>query len=940
MDPNPREDGGGPEPPEGDGATAGPSSEGSCPEQLKDVVPQQDSAADPEIVSPLPLSPHLSGLNTSEDMMDPESPQEEFIILDHDHPLISRYEAALSRKLRNHLERINLALNEKVAAEKEEDGRMNDLYIQMHKIQEQLARGQNRLEAGRQARAAAEAKRLQTQDQLREAQSRYSDVSSLNSQATAKVSKLQAESDKVMQDLVFTQGISEDLHSKVKTMNNVKHKAGAQKAQAEEELLKQDLYLDRLTKELDRLSERVAVQQLYTEAQAEETLTGREALCEAEADMELLLMKHKQLQQQWNSSLMTITKQSEALYAMQEAVRSVQNEQLVMEREIEGYKKSNNEEQEKNEKLTVQQYWLDMECSISEKQINQTQVKKEAVQAHYSACLRTLEETTRSLDMLRKESHLCQSELNDQRKQLEKQSALRLELEGKVMTKVQQKLTNDRTAKHYQQLNTKMTALKKEKMHQLHLLENELLSVRTENHHLEEILTSLVLTQKVLNDKIAEYNKELTVKEAMLSSLHQDIEQKLSQAISCNNKIAQITANTEREDLSPLQVRVKEVQSQIETIAAHIQDRKQVWMKQEKTFLEMVQKNEARAREIRKLQTEQTGLEQRRLRLQSHVTVGGREAAEQEEQLKSLRRDLVNLVCLLGRNQHLRQAVEYENTLMEADFIHALKEAERESISAQMTLEEAQEETEALMNSLLEAERCILLWGRKTQILKETRSAVESLMKDEEIQKTKEDIHHLELRATQLKKQQERLMRESELIVDKRETLILRREAMALAPPKPGTEGVLQRSVKVLRGKCKEAQKHLMELEQTVRELQENQAGLTDALVQERQQLTELMSTSNILDSELVNIQDTKDRSFARLLLLQNRSKKLHLVSEGSYKASSSSQTVEAALQAQATAVQDVSNILSNVCQEFPQHRETLRTVSRVLVLHTEGNSS
>lgn len=51
-----------------------------------------------------------------------------------------------------------------------------------------------------------------------------------------------------------------------------------------------------------------------------------------------------------------------------------------------------------------------------------------------------------------------------------------------------------------------------------------------------------------------------------------------------------------------------------------------------------------------------------------------------------------------------------------------------------------------------------------------------------------------------------------------------------------------------------------MELEQTVGELQENQAGLTDALVQERQQLTELMSTSNILDSELVNIQDTKDR--------------------------------------------------------------------------------
>lgn len=35
MDPNPREDGGGPEPPEGDGATAGPSSEVSPTPEIR-----------------------------------------------------------------------------------------------------------------------------------------------------------------------------------------------------------------------------------------------------------------------------------------------------------------------------------------------------------------------------------------------------------------------------------------------------------------------------------------------------------------------------------------------------------------------------------------------------------------------------------------------------------------------------------------------------------------------------------------------------------------------------------------------------------------------------------------------------------------------------------------------------------------------------------------
>lgn len=53
------------------------------------------------------------------------------------------------------------------------------------------------------------------------------------------VSQLQAEVDNLMLHLVFTQGVSEDLRSNVKTMKNAKRKAGAEKSQAEEQKLKQ-----------------------------------------------------------------------------------------------------------------------------------------------------------------------------------------------------------------------------------------------------------------------------------------------------------------------------------------------------------------------------------------------------------------------------------------------------------------------------------------------------------------------------------------------------------------------------------------------------------------------------------------------------------------------------------------------------------------------------
>lgn len=81
---------------------------------------------------------------------------------------------------------------------------------------------------------------------------------------------------------------------------------------------------------------------------------------------------------------------------------SVKNEVIVMKREMEGYKKSNSEEQEKNEKLTMQLNWFEIDCTTSEKQISQKRAQKEAIQAHYSACLRTLDETTRTLDILTK----------------------------------------------------------------------------------------------------------------------------------------------------------------------------------------------------------------------------------------------------------------------------------------------------------------------------------------------------------------------------------------------------------------------------------------------------------------------------------------------------------------------------------------------------------
>lgn len=75
---------------------------------------------------------------------------------------------------------------------------------------------------------------------------------------------------------------------------------------------------------------------------------------------------------------------------------------ILLDREIEGYKKSTTEEQEQNETLTMQLNWSQMDGTTSKKLIGQKQVQQEAQQAHYSTCLRTLRETERTLARLSK----------------------------------------------------------------------------------------------------------------------------------------------------------------------------------------------------------------------------------------------------------------------------------------------------------------------------------------------------------------------------------------------------------------------------------------------------------------------------------------------------------------------------------------------------------
>ncbi|CAL1602173.1 unnamed protein product [Knipowitschia caucasica] len=896
-----------------------------------------------ENAPPVPVSPDFSD---TDDVMqdqrlvdnyDVDEEEEEVFILGPDHELVKRHQTALRVQLSKELERINSALKEKVALEKVVESEMTDFFMDTYRVNENLVRLHCKLEDLHQTKTEAESKHRQRQEQLDINKSQFSNAKTQHKNRNMHMTKLQSEIDSLMHNLTFTQEFSDELHSNIKAMKNATHKAKAEKIQAEEQKLKQDLYVERLTKEMERLTEQVALYNAQTSAQTEETEAAKQALSEAEMEMTSLLMAQKQLLQQWNSSLVGMRRRGESFTVMQEAVRMLEHQLLSLDREIKGYKKTIAKEQEQNEILTMQLNRAQMDNSTTKSQINLKQSQQEAMQARYSSILRTLRETERTLAQVTKETTYLDAEVKDQRRQMERDSAQRLELEDRIVSVMQQQLTHNKATQFSQKLSEKLAALKKEKISRLCQLESQIEAAKLESCDIGQNLKNLMLTQKTFDEEITKMEKERSDQTSKISSSMFTIGQKQSIITKLRKKIDQIAAVTGNEDLSPMQIKADAIKAQIEDLEANKNRDHQLWIKRQGTLVGLNQNLEDTNRNIRLLETEQTCMQQENMRLQSLIEGVNMDESNIDKSVNVLRRDLTRLNTLLSKNAQLSQALEQDNALMKTDFTKKIQEEELESIKLKMNWEKTAEEKERLFNCLIEAERQIMLWEKKIQIVKETYAAVQGVGEQAEIQRMKAEIHRMEVRLTQLMKERERLLRDSEETVARRDTIVLRRESLLHnSANKQTTQGELQRLILSLQRKINTTHKQVKECEKEVRELQESQASVDRHLSQQKQQLIDLCGNSFALDQDFDKLQDTKDKNLSSLVVLQNRSKKLQKVKDNSYKPVSNSESIEASLQTQTQRLATTSSILQRVCQDFPHHQRALRRPTLVLAAHSQ----
>lgn len=329
-----------------------------------------------------------------------EDIETDLVVLDPDHPLMKRFQAALKTQVSKQLEKAKLEKKELMDEVKRKKTKREEVGVTLYGVQQELARQQVNLESLRDKKTSASERRRDHEQQLTKLRDVYKGIQSQAGSQRKKNSELQTEVENLATRLFYMKRAKEDVRSDIAVMKRAAEKAEVEISQTEVEKKRQDLYIDRLTERVEQLREMIAMYEAQQAAQAQETKAAKEALSEARTEIEAIDMEKKQLYQQWTSSLIGMKRRDEAHAAMQEALSLARQQVKSHATEIDGYKKSIQKEEEKNETLTMVLNKAENDISVTKKLISQSLAKQENTKQQYSTYSRTLHETEQAVNRL------------------------------------------------------------------------------------------------------------------------------------------------------------------------------------------------------------------------------------------------------------------------------------------------------------------------------------------------------------------------------------------------------------------------------------------------------------------------------------------------------------------------------------------------------------
>ncbi|XP_054077756.1 coiled-coil domain-containing protein 40 isoform X2 [Rissa tridactyla] len=856
----------------------------------------------------------------------------ELVVLDPEHPLMRRFQAALRNYLTKQIEKVNLELRELRTATKKSKVQREELGVVLYGAQQQLAHLQMELEKSHDRRSQMATARQQLEEELEGLRLTHRQMCQNTDDERKKVSAMQTQVENLALHLFYVQNMDQDMRHNILLMKQSTKKAEAEKVQAEVEKKKQDLLVDRLTRKAYELQEQIALFEAQFVAQAEDTKVTRQAVNEACMEVQAINMEKKRLMNHWNSSLAGMKQRDEAYIATQDLLSKYRHDLKSLEMDIHGCRKAIRKEEEKNELLVTILSRSENNANTTKKLIAQCLSRQEALKVESGTYARVLHETEQALNRTKMDQAARLSELLSISKDIEKGTDAKERMENEIMAKVQDQMMSSKATKHFSQLAAKLQRRKTDLELHFSKVENDIAQVILNATHTNCRLTILQKTLCELDKEIKNVNDLISHSESEIAKCSLLIENKQGAISQYNKRLEMILSQQGGQELGPLEIEINKLTKQIEEYNSEVMTLQKYWLNQQKELVKLTHKREEQLASLDMLKKQITIMQQKKVRTENEIQQETKEQKDIERHMRNMSNDLIKLNVLINKNNNSFEELQHGNIITENEFVRALKAAEKESVEMQEKHSQLTEEKERLLNSLVEAEHQIMLWEKKIQLAKEMRAAVESETGQGEIQAMRTEIHRMQVRYGQLMKQQEKMICDMEAFVSHREAIATRGEGQNKTEKKRITKGDFHRKKEEMRKKISETQKSAQDCNKTILELESTQASLSASFSEKQGELCRLQAEADGLDSDTESLRNKKRWNLLEIVAYQTRQKHLQALKEGKYAPlCRTAQAWSHEQQKLRERLRTINTIVRQVEQEHPQHQRPLQWLRQCL---------
>ncbi|CAI9742974.1 Hypothetical predicted protein [Octopus vulgaris] len=561
---------------------------------------------------------------------------------------------------------------------------------------------------------------------------------------------------------------------------------------------------------------------------------------------------------------------------------------MVLKSDMYGYKKSTMQEQQENEKLTQLLNKGQRDVDMIREQLNNTVQKYEELKMQYSTYGQLLKETEENLLKTNAHKTFMQDMLVKMRKEFENQMASKICLE------------ND-----YSRILLSMTSLKSQKKHFEVLLAEYEIEITNKNKIIDQCDVEIVRRSILVNRK---------------QNLVDTCQKRLEQLI---NKAGGI-------ELGPLDSTIRSLQKSIDEIDHSINTMQQLWLQKQRGLVDVLKEREDQMEKMDSSKKELIIHTQKKIRTEQKLLRQDCVKADLNRSIKHCLNDILKLNDMIHKELDLVGDVDHSINILEKDFIATLKEEKMNLVDLQTKLEQVKDEKEDFLQSIVETDQQIMLVERKIQILKETRSAVDADFQQGEIRSMKSEIHRMEMRFSQLMRQQNHMIQDTERFLSRRDNIDtlgdIQQSRKAL------TKGKLNKILNETKKKIKQVQKESGDFAQDIEDLQQKQNICGDELEVLQVDCNALKATLDDTTEHIEKSSNTKYRRMIDLLQQQRRNKYYQQVKDKRYKMLCKS---KAALHSEYTKhmnnLQTLMAIVEQICQEYPGIQKSLQRLLHVL---------